>query len=361
VADPVKVLVVDDSPFVRRAVERMLARCDGIEVVGVAADGRRGVEQVARLRPDVVILDIVMPRLDGLEAIREIMALQPTPILVLSSQTQPGAEITLQALELGAVDFLSKSEAGGRMDIYDLAPLLRDKVRAIASSRPVPAAELPAPAQERPPVVREPRIPPTAEAPAPPAGGYDLVVIGASTGGPRALTELLGGLPADFPAGILVAQHMPRGFTDTLAQRIDRHSDLTVREARDGDRVEPGVALIGAGGCHLRVEREGGRLVARVQASRGGYLHRPSIDLLFTSAAEVAAGSTIGLILTGMGEDGAAGLAAIRQAGGRTLAESEETAVIYGMPRAAREFAERVLPLGRLPAALMELIAVERA
>jgi two-component system, chemotaxis family, protein-glutamate methylesterase/glutaminase len=354
VTDAIRVLIVDDSPFVRRAVERMLGASNGMTIVGFASDGREGVEQVGRLRPDVVILDIVMPRLDGLEAIREIMARYPTPILVLSSETRPGAEITIKALELGAVDFLSKTQAGGRMDIYDLAPLLREKVRAIAGSRIAPPAPTAAPAS--PVAASAPAPPRPGPVPRPAPGAYQLLVIGASTGGPRALAELLAELPADLPLAILVAQHMPHGFTATLAQRLDRRSGLHVREARDEDAVEPGVVLIGVGGRHLRVERQGGSLVARVDRIGNGHLHRPSVDVLFTSAAEVSGDRTIGLVLTGMGDDGAAGLAAIRQAGGRTLVESEESAVIYGMPRAAREWAERVLPLYRMPAAILELV-----
>jgi two-component system, chemotaxis family, protein-glutamate methylesterase/glutaminase len=343
------VLVVDDSPFVRRALERMLEGGEGVTVVGFASDGREGVEQVRRLRPDVVILDIVMPHVDGIEAIREIMAVHPTPILVLSSHTHPGTEITLKALELGAVDFLSKTEAGGRMDIYDLAPLLREKVLTIAGSRVPPAAEPPPGDTTTHPDTSTPVVRPA-------ASRYEVVVVGASTGGPRAITQLLGDLPATFPAGILLAQHMPHGFTATLAQRLDRRSRLTVREARDGDRVEPGVALLGMGGRQLRVERNGRHLITRVFAGAESDLHRPSVDLLFASAAEAAGDRAIGVVLTGMGDDGAAGLAAIRQAGGRTLIESEETAVIYGMPRAARAWAEQVLPLDRLPAAILELV-----
>lgn len=340
----IRVLLVDDSPFIRRAVERMLAPLPQVEVVGIAADGREAVEQVQRLRPDVVILDIVMPEVDGLEAIEHIMRVAPTPILILSTQTRPGAEITLRALDLGAVDFVSKSQAGTRMDIYDLAPVLRERVLAVAASR--------APAALRPPDPdrRQDRAETIS-----PAAAYDLLVIGASTGGPRALTAILSELPANFPAGIVVAQHMPPGFTGPLAQRLDRRCQIQVREAEDGARIDPGVAILGAGGRHVRVEREQDRLVARVRDGADGLIHRPSINLLFRSAVDAAGARVIGLVLTGMGEDGAVGLAAIRKAGGRTVVESEETAVIYGMPRAARKWAEQELPLDRIPGALMDL------
>jgi two-component system, chemotaxis family, protein-glutamate methylesterase/glutaminase len=335
---------VDDSPFMRRAVERMLAPLPDVEIAGVATNGREGVDRVRELRPDLVILDIVMPELDGLEAIREIMATTPTPILVLSTQTRPGTDVTLRALELGAVDFVSKAQVGTRMDIYDLAPILREKVLALAGSRVQPVAETPEGPQ-----------PAAFEGEAPPASPYEILVVGASTGGPRALASLLPALPADFPAGILLAQHMPPGFTDTLAQRLDRRSALRVREARDGDPIEPGVALLGVGGRGLRVERQGGRLVARVPALSEEYVHRPSVDLLFTSAAEAAGEAVVAVVLTGMGHDGAAGLAAVRAAGGRTLVESEDSAVIFGMPRAAQASAEQSLPLTRLPEAILHI------
>jgi two-component system, chemotaxis family, protein-glutamate methylesterase/glutaminase len=344
----IRVLLVDDSPFIRRAVERMLESLDGVRVVGVAADGRQGVEETQRLQPDVVILDIVMPELNGLEAIQQIMETTPTPILVLSTETRPGADVTLKALELGAVDFVSKTQAGTRMDIYDLAPVLREKVLAVAGSRVRPALET------EPATAAKPK---TAAAGRPRAAAKRVLVVGTSTGGPRALTALLSGLPADFPGGILLAQHMPPGFTSTLAQRLDRRSLLTVREARDGDLVEAGVVLLGVGGRQFWVERDDDRIIARVTTGAEGRVHRPSVDLLFTSAAEALGDQVVAVVLTGMGQDGAAGLAAVRAVGGGTLVESEESAVIFGMPRAAREWADRILPLERLPAAIVELFA----
>ncbi len=344
----IRVVLVDDSPFIRRAVERMLEPLPQVEVVGVAADGGEAVDQVQRLRPDVVILDIVMPEVDGLEAIERIMRVAPTPILVLSTQTRPGAEVTLRALELGAVDFVSKSQAGTRMDIYDLAPVLRERILAMAASR--------APAALRPPDPgrRQDRADRLSA-----AAAYDLLVIGASTGGPRAITAVLSELPANFPAGIVVAQHMPPGFTGPLAERLDRRCQIRVREAEDGMPIEPGVALLGVGGRHVRVERSTDGLIARVPEGTDGLIHRPSVNLLFRSAVEAVGGGVVGLILTGMGQDGATGLAAIRRAGGRTVIESEETAVIYGMPRAAREWAEQELPLDRIPAAITDLFGAE--
>lgn len=343
-SDRITVLVVDDSPFMRRAVQRMLEPLEQVTIVGTAENGREAVEQARNLRPDVVILDIVMPEMNGIQAIREIMEEAPTAILVLSSQTKPGADTTLRALELGAVDFISKSEVGTRMDIYELAPVLRERVLTVANSRVPLAVEEKEPIDDRAPD-------------APPATSrYEVLAIGASTGGPRALTALLADLPGTFPAGIVIAQHMPPGFTDTLAGRLDRRSHLHVREASDGDPIEPGHALVGIGGRQIRLDRENGRLIVRIPDSEEGLLHRPSVDHLFASVAETCGDRAIGLILTGMGDDGARGLAAIRSAGGRTIAESEESAVIYGMPRLARPAAEQVLPLHRIGPALRRLV-----
>lgn len=335
-----EVLVVDDSPFIRRAVQRMLEPLDEVEVVGIASNGREAIAKVQELRPDLVILDIVMPEVDGLEAIRGIMDSVPTPILVLSSHAEPGAETTLRALELGAVDFISKTDAGTRMDIYDLAPALREKVRAVAGSR-LPLKTRAPDTASRPVLPRRPAV-----------SEYEILALGASTGGPRALASILFGLPAEFPAGVVVAQHMPPGFTRTLAERLDRKAAIEVREADDGDVVRPGVALIGVGGRQITVERERGELVVRIPTESDRFLHRPSVDVLFRSVAASAGDRAVAAVLTGMGQDGAEGLEAIRGAGGRTFAEAEESAVIFGMPGAAAPWAERVLPLEDLARAL---------
>lgn len=347
------VLVVDDSPFVRSAVQRMLEPLAAVRVVGTAADGAEAVELVRRLRPDVVILDIVMPGMNGLDALRAIMEEAPTPVLVLSSHAHPGAEVALRALELGAVDFISKADAGTRFDIYDLAPMLREKVLAVASSRVAPGF---AGTELQPTVGSQPD---SAGAARPGTCLYDVLAVGASTGGPRALARILSELPANFPAGIVVAQHMPSGFTATLADRLDRRSRLHVREARDGDTVTPGTALVGVGGRQIELARDDGALRIRIPDVDGPHLHRPSVDILFRSVAREAGARAVGLVLTGMGQDGADGLAAIRAAGGRTLVESEESAVIYGMPRAALPAAERSVPLGELPAAIRSLFEEE--
>ncbi|MEX2572454.1 MAG: chemotaxis response regulator protein-glutamate methylesterase [Gemmatimonadota bacterium] len=342
-SDPVRVLLVDDSLFVRRAVERMLASEAGMEVVGTAGNGAEAVALAKELRPDVIVLDVNMPRLDGLQALRQIMAEAPSRVLMLSSMTREGADTTLKALDLGAVDFLDKSSAGTVMDIYALAPALREKILAVAGAA-VP---------HTPPDA----VPTTAEvvADGPTGSAYEAIVIGASTGGPRGLLEILSRLPANFPTGIVIAQHMPWGFTETLAERLDSRSILEVREASDRDRVQPGRALIAPGGRQISLQRRGDELAVRIEANQSELLHRPSVDFLFHSAAETVGDRAIGVILTGMGDDGATGLQAIRDAGGRTIAESEETAVIYGMPKVAAAAAERIVPVSQIPTTLVQI------
>lgn len=348
--EPARVLLVDDSAFVRRATERMLAPLPGVTVVGVARDGEEALRQVRELRPDLVIMDVEMPELDGIGALERIMRECPTPVLLLSSHTRDGADVTLRALEAGAVDFVDKTGAGtAMMDIHALAPVLREKVEAVLRARTatLEAAPTPAPDARQAP----------ASAPAATPGRYEVVALGSSTGGPRALAELVPSLPAGFAAAVVIAQHMPHGFTETLAERLDRRGRLPVAEARDGDAVLPGHVLIAPGGRQLRVERKGDGLVARVYDD-GTCLHRPSVDRLFESVAKAAGAAAVGVVLTGMGSDGAAGLARIRRAGGRGLVESARTAVIDGMPAAARPSAERDVPLHEMAAVLTSIVGV---
>jgi two-component system, chemotaxis family, protein-glutamate methylesterase/glutaminase len=345
VTEPIRVLVVDDSAFVRRAVERMLGGVQGLVVVGTAADGTDAVERVKELRPHVVIMDVNMPEMNGLEALRRIMAEAPTRVLMMSTLTREGADTTMKALDLGAVDFIDKSAAGTTMDIYSLGPLLREKVLAVAGATvPPPAAENepPAPVRVPEPLTHSPRE-------------HDVVLIGASTGGPRALAEVLSRLPEDFPVGVVVAQHMPAGFTLTLAERLNRRCRLHVVEAQDGTPIEPGRVLIAPGGKQITLRRSDRELCVGVDPGPTNLIHRPSVDLLFQSAARLIGARAVGVVLTGMGDDGARGLAELRAAGARTVVESSETAVIYGMPRAAAPSAERILPLREIGPALVEI------
>jgi two-component system, chemotaxis family, protein-glutamate methylesterase/glutaminase len=347
VLDPARVLIVDDSAFMRRAVERMLSESPAIRVVGTAANGEEAVALACELTPDVIVMDVNMPEMDGLQALQRVMERCPAPVLMMSTLTRAGAEVTLRALELGAVDFLDKSQAGTSMDIYRLGPQLRDKVLAVARAGVVP------------PLLEEPGVVEVRTAAAQPgaerqAESCRVVALGASTGGPRALSEILPRLPGELDAGLVVAQHMPAGFTATLAERLNERCALQVREAVDGDVVRTGLVLIAPGGRQMVLERRSGELVVAITDSAPDLLHHPSVDVLFGSVAALVGSRAIGVVLTGMGSDGAAGLRAMREAGARTIAESPETAVIFGMPRAARPAAERVLPLDRVAPTLVE-------
>ncbi len=336
----IRVAVVDDSAFIRRAVVRMLSDVPGVAVVATGCNGREAVDLARQLHPDVMVMDVNMPEMDGLAALERIMSEAPTAVLVLSTVTSEGAEVTLRALELGAVDFIDKTTAGTAMDIHELHEVLREKVLAVAGVEPPP------PRRDEPPVrASATRL---VQVPAPGAATVELIAIGASTGGPRALSRLLPALPGDLPVPIVVAQHMPAGFTSTLAERLNQQSEVRVREAREGDALEPGCVLIAPGGTQMSVAREGGKRIVRLRPGAAGELHHPSVDLLFHSVAELVGPAAVGVVLTGMGADGAAGLREIREAGGRTVAESRDTAVIYGMPRAAGEWADEILSLGRI-------------
>ncbi len=336
----IRVLVVDDSAFVRKAIERMLGSVDDIEVVGFAADGEEGLAKARELRPDVVTLDVKMPRLGGLETLERLMAEQPVPVLLMSTLTQEGAEVTLRGLELGAMDFVDKSSVQP-MSMLSLAEELVAKVRALGRAR-VRARPMPERAH-------------AAEAAAAPA---ECVVIAASTGGPTALQAVVGGLTAGFGAAVIVVQHIPRGFTKSLAERLDARSAIPVREARDGETVAPGAVLVAPAGIHTKLARRRGGVEIVLDEEPRDALHRPSADVLMAAAAEVYGPLAVGVVLTGMGADGTEGLRAIREKGGLTLAESEETCVIYGMPKAAVEagVVHRVVPLDRVAGEILAAV-----
>jgi two-component system chemotaxis response regulator CheB len=313
-------MVVDDSAENRRLICGILASEPDVAVVAEAADGEEGLRVALRSRPDVVCLDLQMPRMDGFTFLRLLMARQPTPVIVVTSFARK-ADV-FKALELGALDFVAKPVAGLALIREDLLA----KIRTVRSLR-MQALEQRAADADRSPARS-----------AAPAGALRLAVIGASTGGPPALQRLVSGLPASLPLAVVVAQHMPERFTGAFAERLGRRSDFEVGEAQEGERLVAGRALVAPGGRHLRVQGEaGGPLRARLEEPRAGDGRRycPSIDLLFESAARALGDRVCGVILTGMGSDGRAGVQAVKAAGGLTLAESKETAVVYGMPKEA--------------------------
>ncbi len=347
----IRVLVVDDSSFMRSAISRTLTASGQFEVVGQAKDGRDAVKRVAELSPDVVSMDFNMPGMNGVEAIREIMAAKPTPIVMFSAHTAEGAQETLDALAAGAVDFLTKPAGEVSADLSKVQEELKRKLTAAASARMLAA---------RP---ARPRAAPIGKA-APPSGSRGvavtptatsvlarLCVIGISTGGPAALSRILPDFPSDTRFGIVVVQHMPAHFTRALADRLDGMCALSVREAEAGDRPRPGLALIAPGDRHLEFDAKGA-----IVLTDGPPVHgcRPAVDLAMLSAARVYRQRTIGVVMTGMGKDGAAGALAIRAAEGRTFAQDEATSAIFGMPRAAIDAGaiEEVVPLDGIPARL---------
>ncbi len=339
----IRVLIVDDSALVRQLLTEMLSSDPAIEVVGVAADPFAAREKIKRLDPDVLTLDIEMPKMDGLAFLEKIMTLRPMPVVMVSSLTQKGADVTLRALEMGAVDFVAKPRLDLRARLSDRTAELVDKVKAAARARVRGATRAPAPAK------------PTSVGP-----GYSstekVVAIGASTGGVEALRELFCVLPADSPA-ILVTQHMPEHFTASFAKRLDGMSAVSVREARDGDRVLPGHVYIAPGNKHLELDRSGANYLCRLHDGAPVSGHRPSADVLFSSFAKPAGENAVGVILTGMGKDGAAGLMRMRAAGARTIGQDEKSCVIYGMPKAARLAGgvEVEMPLEKIPKAILDL------
>ncbi len=351
----IRVFVVDDSAFARRATTRVLAADPGVQVVGEAAGGAEALARIPALRPDVVTLDLDMPGMNGLVVLRALLARDPAlRVVMLSAHTQEGAEATLEALAVGAADFLDKSRFG-LMDLEGFGRELRERVQALGAGRRRMDERMSGGADERMNRSRgRPSAPPLLRSSAPPA--IDLCVLGASTGGPAAIQLVLGQLPADFPAPIAIVQHMPPGFTRPFAVRLDAHCRLKVSEAEDGKRLVPGQVVIAPAGRHLTFTTGLGVVLSPEPAAAR---HIPSVNVMMLSAARVRPGRVLGVLLTGMGDDGADGMVAIRASGGVTVAESEESCVVYGMPRAAAERggAERLLPIG----ALAEWLAAVRA
>lgn len=328
----IKVLVVDDSAFMRKALSTMLAGDPEIQVVGMARDGEEGLEKIRQLRPDVVTLDIEMPRMDGLTALRHIMMEMPLPVLMVSSLTTEGAEATLKAMELGAVDFIPKQLSRVSLDIVKIEGELRAKVKTVARRRVRPIRLQRKPELISAPVVMDKK---TVDAvPQKRTPVRDVVAIGVSTGGPPAIQKVFSKLPADFPACILVAQHMPQAFTGPFAKRLDAVSQITVKEAEPGDRVQPGMAFIAPGGKHLQIDQKVSRIDLLVSDDPREALYKPSANVLIASVAKGVGKRGVGVILTGMGSDGLEGIKELKGRSGYVLAQNDESCVVYGMPKA---------------------------
>ncbi|HTB92807.1 MAG TPA: chemotaxis response regulator protein-glutamate methylesterase [Candidatus Sulfotelmatobacter sp.] len=348
----VRVLVVDDSALMRKLIPLILERDPDIEVVGTAMDGAFALRKIAELQPDIVTLDLEMPRMDGLETLRMIMRSAPLPVIVFSTHSKEGAYATFKALALGAIDFVPKPRNAAAGNLEPVALQLAEKIKVAkrASGRnSIPRAILEAPPSSK--KHSRPAIPPNR-----------IIAIGISTGGPNALQYLLTQFPADFPATFVVVQHMPEGFTDMFARRLDECCALDVHEAKSGDLLIAGRVLICPGNRHMMVRRmpRGEMVVLSDTPPING--HRPSADVLFHSVAQEFGLTSVGIIMTGMGEDGAEGIGAIKAAGGMTIAQSEDTCVVGGMPRAAmvKGYVQKVLPLESLGAHLISHYGSDR-
>ena len=349
--DPIRVLIVDDSPFMRKALERMLQAPD-ILVVGSARDGLDALEKIPQLDPDIVTLDVEMPRLDGLGCLKRIMAEMPRAVLMVSSLTQEGAQATLEALAFGALDFIPKESSLASSSILQIQQDLQDKVRKLARSPKFRASR---PLQAPPARAGIPAGPAAPPAPAPAVARVgalgspvaELLAIGCSTGGPKALQDLLPGLPRNFPVPTVVVQHMPGTFTKPFAERLNGLCQVEVKEAEHGEFAKAGVVYIAPGGQHLLYRQRGLGGTLELSAEPSESLHRPSVDVLFHSIADTCNRQVLAMILTGMGSDGAKGMVALKAKGAHTLAEAEESCVVYGMPRAAfeRGCVDQVAPL----------------
>lgn len=344
----IRVLIVDDSALVRQVLTDLLRADREIEVVGTAADPLIARDKIKQLHPDVITLDVEMPRMDGLTFLENLMRLRPMPVLMVSSLTERGAEVTLQALELGAVDFVTKPKIDVANGLNAYAEELRAKLKVAAASRPRTVPSTPS----APKILAAKRSFKTTE---------QLIAIGASTGGTEAIKAVLERMPADAPA-IVITQHIPAAFSGPFAARMDRSSAMSVCEATHGQQIVPGHVYIAPGGLHLEVARDGARYVCRLSEAPPENRHRPSVDVMFRSVARHAGANSVAAVLTGMGDDGARGLLELRRAGARTLVQDEASSVVWGMPGAAArmEAAERIVPLDRIAQELLSL-AAERA
>lgn len=344
----IRVLVVDDSALIRSLMRELLGSQPDIEVVGMAPDPHVARELIKQLNPDVITLDVEMPRMNGLDFLEKLMRLRPMPVVMVSSLTEQGSEVTLKALELGAVDFITKPRLGVAEQFPELAREIGDKIRTAARAR----------------IRRHGLGLAVASQPRPIAGHVfgtteKLLCIGASTGGTEALKKVLCNMPANAP-GMLITQHMPESFTRSFAERLNGLSAMTVKEATHNERVLPGHAYVAPGHSHLRVKKGGAYYYTELSQEAPVNRHRPSVDVLFHSAAQVLGPNALGVLLTGMGKDGAAGLLAMRQAGAYTIAQDEASCVVFGMPRAAIDMgaAMEVVPLQDIARRVLERLAV---
>ncbi|HUI29095.1 MAG TPA: chemotaxis response regulator protein-glutamate methylesterase [Candidatus Acidoferrales bacterium] len=345
---PIRILVVDDSAFMRKAISMMLEEDHGIEVVGTARDGLEAIEKVRELNPDLMTLDVEMPRMDGITALKQIMKDNPLPVLMVSSLTLEGARATIDALAAGAVDFIPKQLSYISMDITKIKGDLISKIKAVA---------------RRGTRIISPPLSNTASVPKKSSlidgSNAQIVVLGISTGGPFSLQRVIPSLREDFPLPIAIVQHMPPLFTKSLAERLDSISRLEVCEAEDGMELVNGKVFIAPGGFHLKFSREDSKVFLVVSKLPNDTLHRPSVDVMFSSAYDTFGGRVLAIVMTGMGKDGLEGAKMIKSAGGKILAQSEDTCVVYGMPKAIVDarIADSVVPLEEIASVITSSVS----
>lgn len=342
----IRVLIVDDSLVMRNTISRILSKDPAICVVGTAADGRDAVEKAQSLKPDVITMDVEMPVMNGIEALKEIMQKNPVPVVMMSSLTREGAEITMEALELGACDFITKDFANFAGTLGSRESEITVKVKNVARNkvrfllRKLEITKKPAVAVNPDKNIR-----------------HQCLAIGASTGGPPALQHILTSLPKGFPVPVIIAQHMPKIFTQSFSQRLNAISQLSVKEAEDGETLKAGVVYIAPGNTHMSVKRKGHLVSVKFQEC-AAYIYRPSVDLLMETAAHAYERQALGVILTGMGNDGLAGMKEMKAKGGYIVAQDEETCVVYGMPKAVimANLADAVLPIDKISEEIMRVL-----
>ena len=350
----IKVLVVDDSAFMRKALTSMLQEDPEIKVIGTARDGVEAIQMIQDLKPDIVTMDVEMPRMDGITALREIMQKCPVPVIMVSSLTTEGAKVTLEALEVGAVDFIPKNLAELSVNIVKIKGMLIEKIKTIGKRGIIKRRPIAKPAETKieTPKVEIPKVRVTTER------KVGIVSIGTSTGGPKALQEIIPKLPKDFPVPIVIAQHMPPNFTKPFAERLDQLSQLSVKEAEEGETIKPGIVYIAPGRGHMRLKRRGIETLVNISEDKEEFIYRPSVDALMLSVADCFPGRSLGVILTGMGNDGAKGCKKIKESGGRVFAQNEESCVVYGMPRAVIEagIADKVVSLEEMAGEIINAV-----
>jgi two-component system, chemotaxis family, protein-glutamate methylesterase/glutaminase len=365
-----RVLIVDDSALIRNLMKEIINNCADLECIGAAPDPLVAREMIRSLDPDVITLDVEMPKMDGLDFLERLMRLRPMPVVMVSTLTERGAEVTMKALELGAVDFVAKPKIGISQGMSDCAEEIREKIRVAARARMTRRAQAPVPtpahANAAPAITpallqaAHQRVVEKSTRAVLAAGSTEkIVAIGASTGGTEAIREVLSQLPADFPA-VMITQHMPPGFTKSFANRLNGLCKISVKEAEEGERVLPGHAYIAPGGKHLAVKKSGANYVVELSDEEPVNRHKPSVDVLFRSVAKNVGANALGVMLTGMGKDGATAMTEMRHSGAHNVAQDESTCVVFGMPREAIAAGgvHDVLPLQHIASHLIERLSV---